>query len=466
MLNGLQKLIKPEGVTKYAGSPGSLLNFGFGSNFTWMGWNKTAQLQGGYGNKIVYAYANVLVNKLIEVPITLSEIVKEREARKLAQFNFGNNSNKTGKYNIAEIKALKPIEKHPFLNLMDNPNSYQTWIDLMEAFWFNYVISGDGYIWPQKALEGKAIGEPQYFHVIPTNLIQPIRDQANIYSRINYYQFTSWTGQVIRIEPEDLIHLSQWSPFDPVLGGYSPLVPGAKSVATNEANQEAQGRAFVNGSTGIMISADVGGNTADTAFHKLTEDQVREIQETLNLRYKGAQNNQQTHVLNGSVVVNKLGDTLADLQLIEAEKANWKDGGAIFGVSPILVGDMSGGTENNVKAAYTALVLNNVIPKLRKFDALLRKFMKVWYPNELIWVQHDVKLFPEVSADQKLMKEIYGDADFVDQNEKRRLIGDLDDKEEYNGVTLVSSSKKTLEQIMDGNFVDPLENAKQFDYRT
>lgn len=465
MLNGLQKLIKPTGVTKFAGSPGGLLNFPFGSNFTWMGWNKTLQLQGGYGNKIVYAYANVLVTKLIEVPITVSEIVKEREARKLASFNFGNNANKSGKYNIQEIKALRPMEKHPFINLMDSPNDYQTWIDLMEAFWFNYVISGDGYIWPERIVDGSRAGEPVRLHVLPSNLVMPVRNQADINSTITYYQFTSWTGQIVRIEPEDLMHLSQWSPFDPVLGGYSPLVPGAKSIATNEANQEAQGRAYQNGSTGIIISSDVGGSDKEVAFHKMTEEQMRDIKETVNISWIGTINNKGTHVTNGAVVVNKLGDTLAELQLIEAEKSNWKDGGALFGVNPILVGDMSGGTENNVQVAYKALVLNNVIPKIRKFDAMLRKFANMWYPTDSIWIQHDVKSYPEITADQKLMKEIYGDADWIDQNEKRRLIGDLDDMEAYNGVTLVAGGKKTLQQIIDGNFEDPLENAKQLDYR-
>jgi len=465
MLNGLQKVLKTQSVSKSGYYPGGGASFQWGNAFTWMGWNKTLQLQGGYGNKIVYSYANVIVAKEVEVPLTIYDVVSEREARKLASFNFGGDRNRAGAYNLLELKALKEREDHPFIKLLDNPNDYQTGIDLMEAFWFNYEISGDGYLWAQRNTEGRNEGMPVHLHCLPSNLVMPIRQYADINAPINYYQFTTWWGQVYQIPPDDIIHLAKWSPFDPVLGGYSPLVPGAKTVSTNEANQEAQGRAFINGSTGIIIHSDVGGNNGNDAFDKLTVDQVSEINKTLELKYTGAVNNQKTHVTNGYVAVTKLGDTLADLKLCEAELANWKDGGALFGVSPILVGDMKGGTENNVAAAYKALVINNVIPKLRKFDASLTKKIKLWYPNQNIIAKCDIKKFTEISPDQKLMKEVYGDADWVDQNEKRALIADLPEKNEYKGITLVSGGKKTLEQIIDGNFTDPLENVK-YDYRT
>lgn len=464
MFEGLQKILKSGSVTKSGYFPGGL-NYQLGNTFTWMGWNKTAQLQGGYGNKIVYAYANVIVTKEIEVPLTVYDVINEREARKLHTFQFGGDRNNKGAYNLLELKALRERENHPFIKLIDNPNGYQTGLDLMEAFWFNYEISGDGYLWARRLTEGRNAGQPAKLYCLPSNLVMPIRSSADLEAPITAYQFTSWWGEVHIIPPEDILHLAKWSPFDPILGGYSPLVPGAKTIATNEANQEAQGRAFQNGSTGIIIHSDVGGKDGDTAYDKLTEEQVRKIESTLEKKYKGAINNQQTHVTNGYVGVVKLGDTLADLKLCEAEIANWKDGGALFGVNPILVGDMKGGTENNVQAAYKALVINNVIPKLRKFDAALRKWIELWYPGQSIMVKCDVKKFTEISPDQKLMKEVFGDADWVDLNEKRALIADLPEKAEYNGVTLVSGGKKTLDQVKDGNFDEPLPDAKQYDYR-
>lgn len=462
MFEGLQKIIKsPDLVTKSGYYPG--MSYQFGNTFSWMGFNNTAQLQGGYGNKIVYSYANVIVTKEIEVPLTVYDVLNEREARKLDNFNFGGDRNNKGAYNLCELKALRERENHPFIKLLDNPNGWQSGLALMEAFWFNYEITGNGYLWAVRApSESRRAGEPLKLYALPANLVMPVRQYADIDSPINYYQFTTWWGAVYQIPPEDILHLTKWSPFDPVLGGYSPLIPGAKTIATNEANQEAQGRAFVNGSTGTIIHSDVGGSTDQDSYDKLTEDQVREIEKTLEQKWKGAINNQQTHVTNGYVAVAKLGDTLADLKLCEAEEANWRDGGALFGVNPILVGNMKGGTENNVQAAYKALVINNVIPKLRKFDAALRKWVELWYPNEKIVIKCDVKKFTEISPDQKLMKEVYGDADWLDQNEKRSLIGDLPEKAEYVGVTLVAGGKKTLEQIKDGTFDEP--TGPQLDY--
>lgn len=454
-----------EAVAKtYPGGSFPGFSYQFGNTFSWMGWNKTAQLQGGYGNKIVYAYANVSVTKLVEVPMAVYDVINEREARKLERFNFAGERNKAGAYNLLELKALKEREDHPLLKLLENPNPYQTGIDMFEALWYNYEISGDGYLWAQRLTEGRDKGQPVYLHCLPSNLVMPVRQYADINAPIQYYQFTTWWGQVYQIPTEDILHLAKWSPFDPILGGYSPLVPGAKMVAVNEANQTAQGRAMELGSTGIIVHSDIGGNSDQDSFDKLTEQQVRDIEQTLALKWQGASNNRNTHVTNGYVSVTKLGDTLAELQLCEQEKANWRDGGALFNVSPILVGDMSGGTENNVQAAYKALVINNSIPKLRKLDAAIKKWIALWYPGQAIVVKADIKKFTEISPDQKLMKEVYGDADWVDQNEKRMLIADLPEKEEYKGVTLVAGGKKTLEQIIDGNYEDPMANANALDY--
>ena len=464
MLQGLKNLIQPKSVTKFAGVPGGV-SFAWGNSFGWMGWNKTAQLQRGYSNKIVYAYANVLVTKLVEVPQTLYLVKDEQMARKAERFNFGNDNNRTGRYNFLEVKALDEVKKHPLIELLETPNGYQSGMQMRTAFWFNAVISGDGYIWAERLTEGKSAGEPIHLHCLPSQLVQPVRISNDYNAPISYYLFTTWSGLQIKIMPEDMIHYAAWSPFDPVLGGYSPLVPGAKTIATNEANQEAQGKAFVNGSTGIIIHSDVGGKDGDAAYDKLTEQQVSSIKQTLAREYQGASNNQMTHVTNGYVDVKKLGDTLADLQLCEAEKANWRDGGALFNVSPILVGDMSGGTDNNVQVLTKALVINNAIPKLRMLDSLVAQKVKLWYPSEKLKLIHDIKQFTELSPDLKLMSEVYGKSNCVSMNELRKLL-QLDEDPAYANITLIDGSKKTLEQIQDGNFdAVPTDPTKRLDYR-
>jgi len=437
----------------------------FGGVFGWMGWNKTAQLQIGYANKVVYSYANVLVRKMIEVPLIPYQVIDDKAETRMKRFNFTPDSNRSGKYDLLEMKALREVESHPLIDLLEYPNEYQTGIQLRESFWFNYFISGDGYIWPERNPEGRNATEPVHLHCLPSQLVQPVRIDGNFNAPISYYVFTTWSGQKITIMPDEMFHMAQWSPFDPILGGYSPLVPGAKTISTNEANQEAQGRAFVNGSTGIIIHSDVD-FTGPKGQGKLTTDQVSAIKATLAQEWQGAANNKGTHVTNGYVDVKKLGDTLAELQLIEAEKVNWKDGGALFGVSPILVGDMSGGTENNVKSAYQSLVINVVLPNEKKFDAMISRKVKDWYPAQKIILKHDFKAYTELSADQKLLKETYGDADFITQNEKRKLFGfDADETTEGMNGYLVSGTKKTMQQIQDGNFDEPVTPTKQYDYR-
>lgn len=460
-MNVLQKIAaKMLGInTKSALYPNlAFINQGI---FSWGFGSKNSQLTKGYENKIIYAVVNVLTKKLIETPILVSKVKSEKYASRIKSYNFSN-GNESGKYNAYQAKALDELDDHDLITLLENPNEYQTGIELRESFWMNYNLTGDGYIFVERVGDGMArAGKPVFLHVLNSDKVTAYREGNDWRSPISYYTYSAWNGAQITIDPKDLMHMTKWSPLDPILGGFSPQVPAGSTIEKNNLNTIAQGSAFKNGGTGVIISSDTIVQDG-TAYAKLTAEQVASIKETVSRDWAGAHNAMKMHVTNGHVKIDKIGDTLVDLNAINANREDVQFICAVYGVSPILLGDLTGGTENNVAAAYKSLVTNVVVPELRKFDEKFRKFIKDWYKGEKLFVCHDLTEFAELAPDLKLMKEVFG-APILSIDETRKIFNYDEMPNKLGGTFLVPPGLQPLETVIEPPFdIDP--NEKQYDY--
>lgn len=425
-----------------------------GGSFSWSYKAKQGQLVSGYQNKIVYATVNVLVRKLIEAPIIVSKIKSQKDLARVKTYNFAA-GNEHGKYNLKLQKALEEIEEHDLIDLLNKPNEYQTGIELREAFWYNYELTGDGYFFVEKNGD-----KPVFIHCLPSDRVIPRREGDDWRKPITGYKFSAWDGSQIELPMDDVMHMRRWSPLDPLQGGYSPLQSVGSSVSKNDANDIAQGNAFTNGGTGTIISSDIVVENGKT-YSKLSTDQVKKINETVQRNWAGIENNGKFHVTNGSIKVDKLGDTLIDLNAINADNQDATRIAAGWGVSPILIGDMSGGTDNNVKGAYKALVTNVVVPELRKFDAKFKEFSRKWYKGERLDASHDLTEFSELAPDLELMKKVYGDAWYITGNEKRKIFN-MDESADPNlNRFIIPSGQMFLDDMATDDFGDGTGNPDQ-----
>lgn len=431
-----------------------------GGTFAWGFKTKSSQLTDGYKNKIVYATVNVLTRKLLEAPLIVSKIVDEKSNRKQKSFNFGS-GNDSGKYNVLRAKALEELEEHDLITLLHNPNPYQVGMQMMDNFWHNYELTGDGYLWAELADFGRNEGKPIWIHSLQADRVVPYREGGDWRQPITYYTFTTWDGTQIRIDPSEIMHMTKWSPLDPILGGMSPQLAGGLTIAKNNANEIAQASAFQNGGTGTIIGSDslvVDGKQ----YYKLSAEQVASIKNTVQNDWAGASNSGKIHVTNGNVTVQKLGDTLVDLNAIEANKEDVQAISGLWGVNSVLLGDKSGGTENNVSAAYKALVTNVVVTELRMFDMLFKRFSKNWFKGENLDVSHDLTEFSELAPDLKLMKEVYGDAWYFTGNEKRKIFNGDRGLDPILDKYLIPSGLTPSDMLQEDNFSEDAEQGKQY----
>lgn len=410
-----------------------------------------------YNNKIVYSAVNILVNKLVEPSILVSQIKNEKALGKYYSKSVSNEGRR-----VEQVKALQELDSHPLIDLLERPNSYQTGIELREAFWYNYIF-GDGYLIALTPGEDSRSEIPMELHSLSSKRVEPIVSQDR-YNPIQSYRITLFNGNQVYLDPKYVFHMSRWNPNDDFTSGFSPMSPAGKVVAKNDENQIAQGAAFVNGGRGTLFSSDSVLDKDNDLRSMLPVETMNKLRDTVRQDMSGAMNNQRKHFTNGKVNVTNYGDTIAEMELMESEKADWRDIFAVLGI-PIALGPTAEAmTDNNQEAGQKRLVTNTIMPLLKKFDMKFKVWCEQWYGVQVVPV-HDLTEFKELAPDLKLLKEVYADLPFIKFSEKRTLF-QYDDDEENKAILeryYIQSGYSPLESLSEPTeYVDPGE---EDDYR-
>lgn len=354
-----------------------------------------------YNNKIFYAGQNILIRKITEAPIMFSQKKQGKTAKVNKFYSVGISNEKRA---LLKAQVLTELENHPLNVLFDKPNNYQTGIELMEDFWYNYTF-GDGFIYFETLVLSRN-NKPIAIHSLSRDRVTPIVSSNENIDLISHYEYIANNGLTIRIEKQNILHLKNWNPNIGDLKGYGINNVISTDVNLSNSNNKAQLSAFINGGRGTLFSSDVVSDPNSGIIDKMTSEQMQALKETIIKDYAGASNYKKMHFTNGAVDVKNFGDTVGDMELIKAEDSNWKSIFTIIGV-PFFLAPIEGvATYDNVKYGYKALVTNTVLPLLKKFDQKLTQYVSFWWPD--IVAVTDVTEFSELAPDLKLMKETYG----------------------------------------------------------
>src|SRR5690606_27169043 len=138
----------------------------------------------------------------------------------------------------------------------------------------------------------------------------------------------------------------------------------------------------------------------------------------------GAHNNGRKHFTNGEVVVTPYGDSIAEMQLIDAEPNNWLSVYTAMGIPWSLGPIVKAATENNVDAGHKALVTNLIVALERKFDQKLNAITNKWYPGVI--ALHDLTDFNELAPDLELISKVYARSNISLTEDERRVLLNYD----------------------------------------
>ena len=397
-----------------------------------------------YDNKIFYTGANIIVRKMIEAPITFNR--KKKSAKKSLD-KFYSKSIANPERNTIKDDILEQLYDHELEGLIDT--------ETMQDFWHRYNF-GAGLLWFE-TLNGEYSrnNKPVKVWSLDPRRVNPVTNNGR-FDNISHYDYTALNGETIRLEKTHIVYLKHWNPNLEALKGYGVDIVCAKDIALNNAGNEAEGSAFVNGGRGTLFSSKAEVTSEGAVVTKMTAQQMSSLKETMLKDMEGARNNRRMKYTNGEVVVTPYGDTLAEMEINKSEGSRWKNIFAIMGIPKELSPETFSSSENSVDAAYKALVTNLVVSELRKFDKLLTKTIQNFW-TDIIAVS-DLTEFSELAPDLKLMKEIYGTPS-ISEDERRRVFGYDEIGGAMGKAILVPMGLQRLEDVI----LDPFDETQDSD---
>jgi len=414
-------------------------------------WSVNYWRDGYYDNEIVYMALRVYLKKIKVAPIILSKVVDEKALNKYEQFV---SSAKNQEHRLLTLKhrnkALNEIDSHSLLDLFNRPNEYQTRSELFEAWFGNWKLAGDGYLWGYGDPEiGINKGKFTELHVIPSYMCLPVYS-GNFRDPIAYYELTL-DGETVRVDKSKICHLKDWNPASNYRG-LSPTEPGKKVLKTDGYNKTAQARAFENGGKGYMISSD-----SEKEDYEYTREQAELVDQKIRQKLQGANNYGNIFSITRKVKVQAIGDSAADMKLLESTKYNRGVISQLFGVDGILIGDKEGSTYANADAAYKGLVTNTIMPDLIEAREHLAQWLLPIYKGQNLYLDFDTTVYPELQPDLKLLMEVFGKPSLSEDERRNMFNFDNFDNKELGEAILIPSGYETLQSVVSGSIGDEID---------
>ena len=257
---------------------------------------------------------------------------------------------------------LAPAPEHALQLLLDRPNPYYSGLHLVGALLADLMLTGNGYALKVRTGNGR-VAELWW---APSSLVEPKWPDTDPSVYISHYEYTV-EGDVIRLEPDDVIHVRQG--FDPnnIRKGLSDLASLYREVASDNEAANWTASLLRNGAVpGVVISPELPATVSQPQLDSIKDEFMRRFGGDM----KGA-----PLVLNGPTRVQPLSFnpqemSLRDVRVIPEERIT-----AVLGIPAIVVGLGAGlqrSTFANYAEAREAAYESFIIPMQRLLAAELQ----------------------------------------------------------------------------------------------
>lgn len=347
--------------------------------------------QGYQSNAEVYKIIRKLVEKCGYPPTYLYE--DRGTAQKYKQFRKATNPTDSAKGKIWRAKALEFIEGDNDLSeLINKPNTYQSWGELMELFRVFYFLQGEAFLYRETAINSDIALS---LHVAPANHMTPVfsKDKENI---IEGWKLTISNDTDRTLEAKDVFHLKMTNPYFDLQGsqlrGQSPLLAGLKYLQLSDKAIEAWLKSMENEGAKGLISPN-----HNNPNLWLTPEQVEKTEESVETKVHGLSNRNKVVVSGMPLQYTQIGlspDALAIIQALETAQVNLSD---LWGVPAVLFDPNP--TYSNQAEASKRFVSEVVIPYLEKEEQKLNGWLVEPFSirdNKNYYLDNDTSVYPEL----------------------------------------------------------------------
>lgn len=318
---------------------------------------------------------------------------------------------------IAEAAAAVPLklfedgsqmESHPVSSLLAAPNPEQSRADFLETVYGQILLSGDGFI-ERVGLSELHVLRSERVHVVPGADGWPEAYEYRVGTQILCFDAHN--------SPSPILHLRMFHPSDDHYG-LSPLQAAAGSLDVHAAASQWSKALLDNAArpSGAIVYRGADGMGA------LPSDQYDRLISEIEANHQGARNAGRPMLLEGGLDWKQMGFSPSDMEFQKTKDAAAREIALAFGVPPMLLGLPGDNTYANYAEANRAFYRQTVLPLVSKTAEALGRWLGRASGCPLVF-RPDLDAVPALASEREALWRRLSTADFLDDNEKRALLG-------------------------------------------
>lgn len=286
----------------------------------------------------------------------------------------------SGKKGLIDTDGLEPLDQHPILDLLADPNELMTSWNLMHSTVFSLELTGRSLWWVTQS-RGRQIILP-----VPSQWIVNVDAQRTLWEIQPSGSATSFP-----VSGDEIIHFYYPDPADP-FGCISPLQQIATAVEADNAIGECQYQVFLRGfapRVALTVGKNAGIGGAAGVRPVLTQSQRKQLVEAIKAAYASWTKFEEPIILDGLIEsIHKLSNNPTELDFLDSSKLTKSRILQGYGVSPILLGEVEGANRASATVADEIFVSNSVNPLCHLMSLTLTEWLPPMFGEELqVWVE-------------------------------------------------------------------------------
>ena len=276
-------------------------------------------------------------------------------------------------YRVDENGDEKELTEHPFLEFWKCPNPLHEMSNA--ALWrlqeIYLKLKGEGYF----IIEKNALGVPVELWPVPTHWVQmtPYLDHP-------FYTVRLTSGVLVQVSVDDMFVMKDLNPLDPFRRGLGQSEALADEIETDEYAAKFQKRFFFNDATPNLV----------IAMPKSTEEQRKRFRAEWMEKFRGHFKSHGVATVNGEVIVNKVGDTMKDMDMVNGRTFLRNAVLEHFGVPREIMGITESSNRATSEAAQYIYAQNVFMPSLRRREEAINKQLVPLFGPGLVWHFEDI----------------------------------------------------------------------------
>ena len=330
---------KPGRNEKTTDSVSSAATFYFGSSASGKSVTATTAIQ----MSTVYACVRVIAETIASLPLHVYQ-------------NQGEGS----------VKA----PEHPLYRILhDEPNAEMTSFILREVMLTHLLIYGNAYCQILRNGRGHILG---LYPLLPDQMRVDRDDSGKI-----IYDYTTRESKVVRLRPEDVLHIPGLG-FDGVMG-YSPIALEKNAIGLGLAAEEHGSKFFSNGArpSGILT-------------HPNTVKDPKKLRESWNAAYGGSANSGKVAVLEENMSYTPISIPNSEAQFLETRKFQVSEICRIYRVPPHMVGDLEHATFSNIEHQSISFAVHTIRPWVVRIEQAMNRALFAEKEKSVFYVRFNM----------------------------------------------------------------------------